>query len=204
MMWYNPFYNWQNFSKAFENNLMEFAGWREWAFVDPISGDLLAFKSFMQLNYSVNHKVINSAISDEFVSYNKLINPEELDVQGAITGKPDEIGEALDTLIYYSQSTDLLNVLTPEKYYINFNMYKLSYKRDARDGVDCVFFEAKLQEIRQVEAQYTNVKIRRTHRSGVKQADNESFLKKAGDSTWRKAFNTDFKLGNMFGGLVGK
>lgn len=203
MMWYNPFYNWQNFSKAFENNLRELAGWREWAFVDAKSGDMLAFKSFMRLNYSVNHKVINSAISDDFVSYNKLINPEELDVQGAIKGKPEEIGNAIDALIYYSQSTDLLNVLTPDRYFTGFNMYKLNYKREAKDGVDLVIFEAKLQEIRQVETQYTNVKIRRTHRSGVKQADNESFLKKLGDSTWRPAFNTDFKLGGL-GGLVGR
>lgn len=203
MMWYNPFYNWQNFAKAFENNLYEYAGWREWAFVDAKSGDMLAFKSFMRLNYSVNHKVINSAISDDFVSYNKLINPEELDVQGAIKGKPEEISNAIDALIYYSQSTDLLNVLTPDRYFTGFNMYKLNYKREAKDGVDLVIFEAKLQEIRQVETQYTNVKIRRTHRSGVKQADNESFLKKLGDSTWRPAFNTDFKLGGL-GGLVGR
>lgn len=203
MMWYNPFYNWQNFAKAFENNLYEYAGWREWAFVDARSGDMLAFKSFMRLNYSVNHKVINSAISDDFVSYNKLINPEELDVQGAIKGKPEEISNAIDALIYYSQSTDLLNVLTPDRYFTGFNMYKLNYKREAKDGVDLVIFEAKLQEIRQVETQYTNVKIRRTHRSGVKQADNESFLKKLGDSTWRPAFNTDFKLGGL-GGLVGR
>lgn len=203
MMWYNPFYNWQNFSKAFENDLREFAGWREWAFVDAKSGDMLAFKSFMRLNYSVTHKVINSAISDNFVSYNKLINPEELDVQGAIKGKPDEIGNAIDALIYYSQSTDLLNVLTPDRYFTGFNMCKLNYKREAKDGVDLVIFEAKLQEIRQVETQYTNVKIRRTHRSGVKQADNESFIKKAGDSTWRK-YNPDFKLGNIFSGLIGR
>lgn len=203
MMWYNPFYNWQNFAKAFENDLYEYAGWREWAFVDAKSGDMLAFKSFMRLNYSVNHKVINSAISDDFVSYNKLINPEELDVQGAIKGTPEEIGNAIDALIYYSQSTDLLNVLTPDRYFTGFNMYKLNYKREAKDGVDLVIFEAKLQEIRQVETQYTNVKIRRTHRSGVKQADNESFLKKLGDSTWRPAFNTDFKLGGL-GGLVGR
>lgn len=203
MMWYNPFYNWQNFAKASENDLYEYAGWREWAFVDAKSGDMLAFKSFMRLNYSVNHKVINSAISDDFVSYNKLINPEELDVQGAIKGKPEEISNAIDALIYYSQSTDLLNVLTPDRYFTGFNMYKLSYKREAKDGVDLVIFEAKLQEIRQVETQYTNVKIRRTHRSGVKQADNEAFLKKLGDSTWRK-YNPDLKLGNIFSGLIGR
>lgn len=164
---------------------------------------MLAFKSFMRLNYSVNHKVINSAISDDFVSYNKLINPEELDVQGAIKGTPEEIGNAIDALIYYSQSTDLLNVLTPDRYFTGFNMYKLNYKREAKDGVDLVIFEAKLQEIRQVETQYTNVKIRRTHRSGVKQADNEAFLKKLGDSTWRK-YNADLKLGNIFSGLLGR
>lgn len=176
MQWYNPVYNWQLVAQAHDRYLLEDLGVREWAFVEPQSGAMLAFKSFMQLNYSVAHKVVSSPVENSFVAYNKTTDPEQLDIRGAIKGTPEEIGDALDTLIYYAQSTELLNILTPEKYYIGFNLYKLDYKRDARDGVDLVIFDARLQEIRQVESMYTNVKLRRKQRTGQKRSENISLL----------------------------
>ena len=186
MQWYNPVYNWQQVAQAHNRYLLEDIGVREWAFVEPQSGAMLAFKSFVQLNYSVAHKVVSSPVEDSFVAYNKTTDPEQLDIRGAIKGTPEEIGDALDTLIYYAQSTELLNILTPEKYYIGFNLYKLDYKRDARDGVDLVIFDARLQEIRQVESMYTNVKLRRKQRTGQKRSENEAALH------------------GMFGGKLGK
>lgn len=186
MQWYNPVYNWQQVAQAHNRYLLEDIGVREWAFVEPQSGAMLAFKSFMQLNYSVAHKVVSSPVENSFVAYNKTTDPEQLDIRGAIKGTPEEIGDALDTLIYYAQSTELLNILTPEKYYIGFNLYKLDYKRDARDGVDLVIFDARLQEIRQVESMYTNVKLRRKQRTGQKRSENEAALH------------------GMFGGKLGK
>ena len=67
-----------------------------------------------------------------------------------------------------------------------FNLYKLDYKRDARDGVDLVMFDARLQEIRQVESMYTNVKLRRKQRTGQKRSENEAAMH------------------GMFGGKLGK
>ena len=186
MQWYNPVYNWQQVAQAHNRYLLEDIGVREWAFVEPQSGAMLAFKSFVQLNYSVAHKVVSSPVENSFVAYNKTTDPEQLDIRGAIKGTPEEIGDALDTLIYYAQSTELLNILTPEKYYIGFNLYKLDYKRDARDGVDLVIFDARLQEIRQVESMYTNVKLRRKQRTGQKRSENEAALH------------------GMFGGKLGK
>lgn len=186
MQWYNPVYNWQLVAQAHDRYLLEDLGVREWAFVEPQSGAMLAFKSFVQLNYSVAHKVVSSPVESSFVAYNKTTDPEQLDIRGAIKGTPEEIGDALDTLIYYAQSTELLNILTPEKYYIGFNLYKLDYKRDARDGVDLVIFDARLQEIRQVESMYTNVKLRRKQRTGQKRSENEAALH------------------GMFGGKLGK
>ena len=180
MQWYNPVYNWQLVAQAHDRYLLEDLGAREWAFVEPQSGAMLAFKSFVQLNYSVAHKVVSSPVESTFVAYNKTTDPEQLDIRGAIKGTPEEIGDALDTLIYFAQSTELLNILTPEKYYIGFNLYKLDYKRDARDGVDLVIFDARLQEIRQVESMYTNVKLRRKQRTGQKQSVNESVLHMGG------------------------
>ena len=186
MQWYNPVYNWQLVAQAHDRYLLEDLGAREWAFVEPQSGAMLAFKSFVQLNYSVAHKVVSSPVEDSFVAYNKTTDPEQLDIRGAIKGTPEEIGDALDTLIYFAQSTELLNILTPEKYYTGFNLYKLDYKRDARDGVDLVIFDARLQEIRQVESMYTNVKLRRKQRTGQKRSENEAALH------------------GMFGGKLGK
>jgi len=197
MQWYNPVYNWQLVAQAHDRYLLEDLGAREWAFVEPQSGAMLAFKSFVQLNYSVAHKVVSSPVEDSFVAYNKTTDPEQLDIRGAIKGTPEEIGDALDTLIYFAQSTELLNILTPEKYYIGFNLYKLDYKRDARDGVDLVIFDARLQEIRQVESMYTNVKLRRKQRTGQKQSVKESFIHMGGEGRLGKAAN------NMWKGMSG-
>lgn len=199
MQWYNPVYNWQQVAQAHDRYLLEDIGVREWALVEPQSGAMLAFKSFMQLNYSVAHKVVSSPVENSFVAYNKTTDPEQLDIRGAIKGTPEEIGDALDTLIYYAQSTELLNILTPEKYYIGFNLYKLDYKRDARDGVDLVIFDARLQEIRQVESMYTNVKIRRKQRTGQKRSVNESVLHMGGDGRLGNAASNLW--GYMTGGL---
>ena len=193
MQWYNPVYNWQQVAQAHNRYLLEDIGVREWAFVEPQSGAMLAFKSFMQLNYSVAHKVVSSPVENSFVAYNKTTDPEQLDIRGAIKGTPEEIGDALDTLIYYAQSTELLNILTPEKYYIGFNLYKLDYKRDARDGVDLVIFDARLQEIRQVESMYTNVKLRRKQRTGQKRSENISAAFGMGGG----------KIGDFFGHVFG-
>ena len=197
MQWYNPVYNWQQVAQAHNRYLLEDIGVREWAFVEPQSGAMLAFKSFMQLNYSVAHKVVSSPVENSFVAYNKTTDPEQLDIRGAIKGTPEEIGDALDTLIYYAQSTELLNILTPEKYYIGFNLYKLDYKRDARDGVDLVIFDARLQEIRQVESMYTNVKVRRKQRTGQKRSENESFIHMGGKG------EIGSKVSKFFGGMLG-
>lgn len=197
MQWYNPVYNWQLVAQAHDRYLLEDLGAREWAFVEPQSGAMLAFKSFMQLNYSVAHKVVSSPVESSFVAYNKTTDPEQLDIRGAIKGTPEEIGDALDTLIYFAQSTELLNILTPEKYYIGFNLYKLDYKRDARDGVDLVIFDARLQEIRQVESMYTNVKLRRKQRTGQKQSVKESFIHMGGEGRLGKAAS------NLWGYMTG-
>ncbi len=197
MQWYNPVYNWQQVAQAHDRYLLEDIGVREWAFVEPQSGAMLAFKSFIQLNYSVAHKVVSSPVENSFVAYNKTTDPEQLDIRGAIKGTPEEIGDALDTLIYYAQSTELLNILTPEKYYIGFNLYKLDYKRDARDGVDLVIFDARLQEIRQVKSMYTNVKIRRKQRTGQKRSVNESFIHMGGEGRLGNAAS------NLWKGMTG-
>ena len=184
-------------AQAHDRYLLEDLGAREWAFVEPQSGAMLAFKSFVQLNYSVAHKVVSSPVESSFVAYNKTTDPEQLDIRGAIKGTPEEIGDALDTLIYFAQSTELLNILTPEKYYIGFNLYKLDYKRDARDGVDLVIFDARLQEIRQVESMYTNVKLRRKQRTGQKQSAKESFIHMGGEGRLGKAAS------NLWGYMTG-
>ena len=91
MQWYNPVYNWQLVAQAHDRYLLEDLGAREWAFVEPQSGAMLAFKSFMQLNYSVAHKVVSSPVENSFVAYNKTTDPEQLDIRGAIKGTPEEI-----------------------------------------------------------------------------------------------------------------
>ena len=163
---------------------------QEWAFIIPETGLMIEFKSFVQLNYSVDYKVTSSPVSGGFVSYHKASSPETLNVKGAITGKPEELGQTLDLLINYCRSTDLLNVLTPERYFKDFNLHKLDYARQPGDGVDVIYFTARLQEIRQVENAYTNVKLGAKRRTGVKQAPEASglWLGRESGNKWMDGF----------------
>ena len=139
---------------------------QEWAFIIPETGLMIEFKSFVQLNYSVDYKVTSSPVSGGFVSYHKASSPETLNVKGAITGKPEELGQTLDLL------------------------HKLDYARQPGDGVDVIYFTARLQEIRQVENAYTNVKLGSKRRTGVKQAPEASglWLGRESGNKWMDGF----------------
>ena len=160
-----------------EANRVEPPEVKDWAFVIPETGLIIEFKSFMQFNYSVDYKVTSSPVAGGFVSYHKASAPETLNVKGAIKGDANEIGSTLDLLINYTKSTDLLNILTPERYFTGFNLHKLDYTRSQSEGVDLLMFTARLEEIKQVDNAYTNVKLAARRKTGVKQAPEKSGAK---------------------------
>lgn len=153
----------------------------EWAIVRADDyKSAVEFNVFMNMDVSGENKIISSPTEEgSFVMYNKTNSPLSIGLQVAIKGDPAVLAHALHTLIEMSKGTTLVNVITPEREYENFNIFKFAFTRKNEDGIDIIFCDLGLQEIRQVASAYTNVKVPKTQKRGRQQAQEESFISKA-------------------------
>ena len=76
------------------------------------------------------------------------------------TGKSDELAAFLTALDKLAESTDLVSIVTPEKTFLDYNLVSYDYDRKAENGVDRLLVGLMLQEIRQVDPQYSNETIK--------------------------------------------
>lgn len=132
----------------------------EWTVYDAETGDAVNFTAFLGAEVNNESKVITSPVEQgSFVAYNKVHSPAELTVTGAIKGDPADLTEAMDLLDAMSTGTRLYNIVTPDRVYKNYNLYKLSYRRSVDDGVDLIVFDAAFMEIRQITGQYSTTAV---------------------------------------------
>lgn len=152
----------------------------EWAIVradDTTSA--IEFNVFIDMDVSGEGKIIQSPTEEgSFVMYNKTSSPISIGLKVAIKGQPYELDPALEGLIEMADSTDLVNIITPEREYQNFNIYKFAFARKAEEGIDVIYCDLGLMEVRQVTSQYTNAKVAHCKKRGRQQAPNESFSHK--------------------------
>lgn len=161
----------------------------EWTVYDAETGDAVEFTAFLGAEVSNESKVITSPVEQgSFVAYNKVHSPAELTVTGAVKGNPADLSDAMDMLDEMSLGTRLYNIVTPDRVYRNYNLYKLSYKRGVDDGVDLVVFDASFMEIRQISSLYSTSALASPSskgeglaprkQQGKQQPKSESFLHK--------------------------
>lgn len=109
-----------------------------------------------------------------FASYNKVAQPFEIRMvmvcsglnyaQSAFSALGLNLGQGfmqkvdfLTTLDYMLETTDLFDVVTPDKLYANANMEHYDYKREARNGATMLIVEAWFREVRvTASSAYTN------------------------------------------------
>lgn len=95
-----------------------------------------------------------------FADYDKVQNPFETFVRMSKGGSLQERKRFLDSLDAIIDTTDLYDILTPEKTYISVNVLRYEF---VRQGVRGAHFFAELdlyfQEIRQVSPQYSNTSL---------------------------------------------
>lgn len=95
-----------------------------------------------------------------FANYDKVQNPFETFVRMSKGGSLQERKRFLDSLDAIVDTTDLYDILTPEKTYISVNVLRYEFVRQGSRGA---YFFAELdlyfQEIRQVTPQYTNTSL---------------------------------------------
>lgn len=95
-----------------------------------------------------------------FTDYDKVPTPYETFVRMSKGGSLQDRKRFLDSLDAIVDTTDLYDILTPEKTFISVNVLRYEFVRQGSRGA---YFFAELdlyfQEIRQVTAQYTNTSL---------------------------------------------
>lgn len=94
-----------------------------------------------------------------FASYNKVATPQELRVtvaKGGTNADRNAFLTVLDTLVV---ATGLYNVVTPDTAFVNFNLVRYDYRRNAGNGATLLIVELQMIEVRQsVQTKYVDSK----------------------------------------------
>lgn len=121
------------------------------------SAAIAEFSGFVDFEYSAEAKVAKQPVEKGgFISANKWSEAFEPKVTLAKEGDASALEAVLNVLEDYRKSTKLVNVVTPYKTYLDVTIIKVNYSHKRENGHGLILFDLKLQEIRQVEAAYTN------------------------------------------------
>ena len=156
-----------------------------WAIYDKDGNAAIPFDSFMGCTVKQEQKIAQNPVEKGgFVDYNKSGSPANVGVILAKSGSPDELTALIDALDRLVESTELVSIITPEKTFIDFSLASYDYDRKTENGVDRLLASLTFEEIRQVEAEYSNEQIPPV--KSPKQASDKS-AKQAGKQTTQQA-----------------
>lgn len=141
-----------------------------WALVLE-DGSIINFTSIMSIDVDSTNKVINAPTETAFATYNKSIGPTLISVTAAYQGTNSERQAVTEKLLALSGDMSLLTLITPETVFKNFNIESVTYSRKPDDGVNIIYFDIGLVEIREIEQQFTNVRIAKKKRTGKKNGE---------------------------------
>lgn len=132
----------------------------QWSLNNASGERVVQFTSFLSMDLRDEYTVVTGPVEEgSFASYNKVASPLEIDVSLGIEGDDATLDAALEALNQLTASTEILSLVTPESEYQNMNLESLSYRRRREDGLGVLWLDLKLIEVRQVKAQYTNVRV---------------------------------------------
>ena len=139
-----------------------------WALVLEDDG-VINFTSIMSIDVDSTNKVINAPTESAFATYNKSVGPTMISLNAAFAGSDSERQAVTEKLLALSGDMSLLTLITPETVFKGYNIESVSYSRKPDDGVNIIYLG--LVEIREVEQQYTNVKIAKKKQTGQKNGE---------------------------------
>lgn len=148
-----------------------------WTILDESGQTALEFDAFIRSSVKSESKVTSMPVEGgSFVTYNKVTSPTVLNVTLSKRGTPEYLATFVTALLNYSNSTDLLSVVTPEQEYSSMNLTMVSFDRAAENGTDIIYAECSFTEVREVQSEYTSVKIAKKVSRGRQQGKNQSML----------------------------
>lgn len=114
------------------------------------------------VNFKVDHKMKVSDFVVEkgaFATYNKVQHPYEIKVTLAINEGPLRREVFVDELETIMKSLTRMNIVTPEKTFINVTMDHYTFERTPKAGWGKIVAELSFIEVREVNTQYQTAKI---------------------------------------------
>lgn len=167
------------------SNALEKSSTSEWTLITADGSVAIPFDVFLSMDFATENGTVSAPIEmGSFATYNKKVSPSRLDLQLAIMGDPAVLQSSLDRLNELAAGTELVNIVSPEMEYKNYNLEKVSFSRSADEGVNIIYVDLSLIEVREVQAQYSSTRLARKRDRGNQQAQEES-------------------AASMLGGLVG-
>ena len=113
----------------------------------------------MALELTAEGKVVSAPIEQgSFASYNKVATPASIRATLAAEGELSDLQYVVDTLFSLKDGTEIVNFVTPVREYQGYTVEKFSYQQAAEKGVNVLYVEISLVEIKEVEPQYTDAK----------------------------------------------
>ena len=143
----------------------------EWYLMDEWGNIPITFTSFISMELRAEGRAVSTAVEEgSFASYNKVNSPLSINCTLGFMGDDAALQYALHLLTIFQEDTFLLSLVTPNAEYENLNLVAYSYQRRRENGLGMLYVDLQLEEIRQVEAQYTNVKLAPRKNRGLIQA----------------------------------
>ncbi len=121
--------------------------------------ELLAFQSFISIDNSFEADVTSQPVEQgSFFSANKVASPAVYSVELTLQGTDLELIQAIKVLEEEVKGANLVQVLTPFFVTPNATVTKMSWIH--KEFVGMLVVSLQLQEIKEVEAEYTNTDVK--------------------------------------------
>jgi hypothetical protein len=128
-------------------------GQAEWGIFDQNGGAILTADSVFGFEYTREHRISDyPQEKGAFESYNKVRVPYQAKLTYTVAGSDANRAQFFETLETVVASLDLVTVVTPEVSYASANVYKHTYRREARSGAKIVKVDVWCEEVRIVSA----------------------------------------------------
>ncbi len=124
-----------------------YGDWNIYRTEDKIKKSICNFTTFLSLSFESSSELPSYTIqSGSFRNYNKINNPNSIKISLAVDGNKNKLKNTIDTLEYYNSSIDLIDIETPYKVFIGYNLYNLSY---SITSISMLIVEFDTKEIKQ-------------------------------------------------------
>lgn len=146
--------------------------------------DICTFDTLLSYDFKADSNLPTYPIqSGSFENYNKTFNPNVAKVSLAISGSKKDIHKELIKIEDYNETTRLVDLILPYRYFIGYNLHNLSHYKSEGDAVGMLVVSFDLVEIRQVVVNfaYTTSDNKTTKNNGkvnTQQGKSTSILKK--------------------------